>query len=219
MTAICPTPIHFCKVRVTRLNVDGTVAAAPNNHVVSQYPASLQVDPDVLAGTESNLVGGCDCLAATYRGKDKLMRMNLTLQMTDVEPALVELLTGGAVVTAANGDLIGNSFPTQTDCSSAGQPPVAIEGWQDNWQGDRQALTPYQYTRWTFRMSFWQWDTFTLQNDFLQPTFKGYTRSNPNFTSAAYNDWPSGASLTNFGGYFFDSVQPAAYCGYSPVST
>lgn len=216
---ICPTPIHLCKVRFTRLNTDGTVATGPNNHVVSQFPASLQVDPDVLPGEAKNIVGGCDCLAVTYRGKDKLMRLNLTLVMTDVEPALIELLTGSPIVTAASGDLIGNSFPVQTDCTVAGQPPVAVEGWSDNWLQDRQALTPYQYTRWVFRMAFFQWDTFTLQNDFMQPSFKGYTRSNPNFTSAAYNDWPAGAVLNNIGGYFYDSTQPAAYCGYSPSST
>lgn len=216
---ICPTPIHFCKLRVTRLNVDGTVTPGPNNHVVSDKPASLQVDPDVLQGDTKNLIGGCDCLQATYRGKDKLMRLNFTLQLTAIEPALIELLTGGALVTATSGDLIGNSFPVQYSCSVTGQPPVAIEGWVDNWQGDRQSLTPYQYTRWVWRMSFWEWDTFTLQNDFMQPSFKGYSRSNPNFTSAAYGDWPAGAVMTDIGGYMFDSTQPAAYCGYSPSST
>lgn len=216
---ICPTPIHICKLRVTRLNVDGTVAAGPNNHAVSQYPVSMQVDPDVLAGDEKNVVGGCDCLAVTYRGKDKLMRLNLSLVFADIEPALIEILTGSPIVTAANGDLIGNSFPIQYNCSVSGQPPVAIEAWQDNWINDRQALTPYQYTRWVWRMAFFEWDTFTLQNDFMQPAFKGYTRSNPNFTSAAYNDWPAGAVMTDIGGYMYDLTQPAAYCGYSPSST
>lgn len=216
---ICPTPIHFCKARFTRLNVDGSVAASPNNHVVSQFPGSLQVDPDILQGDTKNIIGGCDCLAVTYRGKDKLMRLNLTLTMTDVEPALFELLTGSPIVTSASGDLIGNSFPVQTDCTQAGQPPVAIEAWSDNWIQDRQASSPYQYTRWMFRMSFWQWGAFTVENDFMQPQFSGYTRSNPGFTSTAYNDWPAGAVINNIGGYFFDNTQPAAYCGYSPSST
>lgn len=219
MAQICPTSIHVCRARVTRLNADGSVAAAPNNHVVTTSIVSLEVQPEVLAGEAKQLVGGCDCICVSYKGKDKLMRFNLTLQMCDVEPALVDILTGSGTLVNGSSELIGNSFPDQIDCSTSGQPATALEVWSDAWTEDRQVASPNQYIRWIFKMAFWQFDNWKLENDFMVPSFKGFTRQNPNFANA-YVDYPAGVTTVgNLGGYFWDSAAPAAYCGYSSTST
>jgi hypothetical protein len=217
MANLCPTPIHLCRIRVTRLSATGAIAAAPNNHYVSDKPMLMTIDPDVSEGEVKTLIGGCDCAQATYRGYDKLLRFNLTLQMAALEPGLAEILTGATMLTNVATELVGNSFPIQNSCSLPTQPPSAIEAWQDMWIGDAQNANP-RYVRWTFPMAFWQMDTATLENDFLQVQYKGFTRAN--VWANPYVDFPTGiASIGTNGAWFWDNAIPAAYCGYSPTST
>lgn len=217
MANLCPSPIHICRTRHTRLTAAGAVASAPSNHYVSDKPMLLTIDPDLSAGETKTLIGGCDCAQATYRGPDKLLRFNLTLQLAALEPGLVELLTGATILTNASTELIGASFPIQSSCANPTQPPSALEAWQDLWIGDGQNANP-RYVRWVFPMTFWQMDTTTLQNDFLQVQFKGYTRQNT--WANPYIDFPTGvSSIGTQGAFFWDNTIPAAYCGYSTTST
>lgn len=219
MANLCPTTIHLCRVRHTRLNADGTVASAPNNHVVTASPMTLEITPDVLQGDSKDLIGGCDCLLATYRGKDKLRRWNLKLTMGDIEPAQIELMTGAGLLVNGVSENIGNTFPTsQLTCTGASQPPSALEAWSDLWIGDNQPQTGARYIRWIFPMTFWQPDAWTLQNDLGGFAFTGFTRTNP--WNNPYIDFPTGVTaIPGQGGFFYDSTIPAAYCGYSTTST
>lgn len=220
MANICPTPIHICRIRVTRL-VEGTgvVAAAPNNHVVSDKPMVLGITPEIEQGEDKTLIGGCDCVAVAYKGRDKLKRFNLELTMTAWEPALVEILTGSAVLTNASSENIGNSWTDQNSCSAALNAPVAVEAWQDLWVGDAQVSNP-RYVRWVFPYSYFQVSDWSLENDWATPKFAGYTRKNPNAWANPYVDFPTGlTTLPGQGGYFWDNAVPAAYCGYSTTST
>lgn len=221
MANICPTSLHICRIRLTRLTSTGAVAAAPNNHVVSANPMQMTMEPEIQEGTSSILIGGCDCPIVTYRGKDKLLRWNLTLQMGTLEPAMVEILTGGALLSNGSAEPIGGNWPLQLTCTSTAQPDVAIEAWSENYIGDRPNAT-YPYIRWVFPSSSWQWDTATLENDFQTPQFKGFTRTNTLWTNP-YVDLPTG--VTSSGGaigsgtWFFDSTIPTPVCGYSTFST
>lgn len=219
MANLCPTTLHLCRVRHTRLNPDGTVAAAPNNHVVTSNPMTLEITPDVLAGDTKDLIGGCDCVIATYRGKDKLRRFNLKLTMGTIEPAQIELMLGAGLFVNGSSENIGASWPTsQISCSGAQAPPSAIEAWSDLWIGDNQPQTGPRYIRWIFPMTFWQLDAWTLQNDLAGFGFTGFTRSNP--WANPYIDFPTGVTtVPGQGGFFFDSTIPSAYCGYSTTST
>lgn len=220
-TAICPGSIHVCKARFSRLNADGTFKGGANNHVVTDSILSVDFTPEIKAGDAKEIVAGCDCIDLAYRGYDKLLRFNLGFQLSRINPALVELLTGAALIsdTSTLPVPIGNVFPNQLACSSTPQPPVAVEFWTDAWINDRQVDPPARYIRWVFPMSFWQIDASTLANDFFLPTFKGFTRQNPNWANF-YGDWPAGVAGSLVGGaYFWDTTQPGAACGYSSFST
>lgn len=220
MPNLCPTPIHICRIRVTRLvEPTGAIASAPNNHVVSDRPMVLSITPEIEEGEDKTLIGGCDCIAATYKGRDKLKRFTLELTQTAWEPALVEILTGAALLTNAATENIGNAWADQLSCSSTLNAPVALEAWQDMWIGDAQNSNP-RYVRWVFPMSYWQISDWTLENDFSMPKFSGYTRKNPAAWVNPYVDFPTGlTTLPGQGGYFWDNTVPAAYCGYSTTST
>jgi hypothetical protein len=221
-TAIAPTSIHLCAGRFSRLTTLGAFAGGTNNHVVTNNLMTLTVDPEVKVGEAKELIGGCDCIAVSYRGYDKLLRFNLTLQLAAMEPAVIELMLG-ATIQVDNSTLpvpIGVEFPNQLNCAQPTQPPVACEFWSDNWLNDRQASSPFQYVRWVFPMTFWQIDTFKLENDFLQMQLKGFSRSNPSFINP-YADWPAGITASSAGlpRYFFDATRPIAVVGYSGGST
>lgn len=220
-TAICPGSIHVCKARFSRLNADGTWKGGSNNHVVTDAIMSVDFAPEIKEGESKEVVTGCDQIGLAYKGYDKLLRFNLSFQMVTLSPSLIELLTGAAVLvdTSSVPVPVGNVFPQQLSASSTPQPPVAVEFWTDTWQNDRQVDSPNRYIRWVFPMSFWQIDASKLENDFFLPSFKGFTRQNPNWANV-YGDWPAGIAGSFVGGaYFWDNTQPAAVCGYSTTST
>lgn len=218
MAAICGNSLHICFIRVTRLNADGTVADAPNNHVVSDSPMMLTNAPEILAGEQKNLIGGCDCVNASYRGKDKLLHWNLTLQVAELSPALLEMLIGGGLQVDGGGDPIGMDWPSQVICSDDQQPPVALEAWSDLWVGDAPSADAGPYIRWVWPMAFFQLSSMNLENEFLLPQVEGYSRTNSNFGDA-YGDLPAGVVPSPTGGFFYDSTVPTAVCGYSSSST
>lgn len=218
MANICGNSIHICAIRVTRLDSDGTVAAAPNNHVVSGNPMLLTVEPEIVEGDSKNLIGGCDCINASYKGYNKLLRWNLTLQMVALEPALIEMITGASLQVNGTAEPVGVQWPNQVLCSEPSQPPVALEAWTDLWVGDAQNPGAVRYIRWTFPMTFWQMDSFNLENDFLLPQFTGFSRTNSAFGDA-YADLPAGVVASATGGFFYDDTIPTPVCGYSSSST
>jgi hypothetical protein len=177
----------------------------------------LGATPQIEAGQDKTLVGGCDCIVAQYRGYDKLKYFTLELDLAILEPALIELLTGASAITST-GDVIGNWWQSaQTfNCATTVQPNVCFEGWQDTWNNDRQASTPFRYVHWIWPSSFWQIAAMTLQNDFNQPKLTGFTRGNSNWTDI-YRDLPE--LPQPLGGYFFTDKIPAGdTCGYQTHS-
>lgn len=210
--AECLAAIHLCRVRATRLNADGTPKAGPNNSYVTDKPLVINVTPVLEAGADKTVVGGCDCIVATYRGKDKLKRFDLELDLAVIEPALKEILLGSPVIIDGTNGPIGNWWTEQAfDCSSEVQPNVALEGWQTAWDDDAPSPV-YPYVHWVWPSSFWQIGAHSLQNDFAQPKLTGYTRGNPNWGLGIYGDQPEAAG--RLGGYFYSHTIPAASCGY-----
>lgn len=220
-TPICTAAIHLCAIRATRLDQLGNPTPGPNNFYVSVNPIQLLVKPTLEAGQDKTLIGGCDCIIATYRGFDKLKRFELELDLGMLEPGLIEMLTGGAAIIDATsastaGTPIGVWWPSQLDCASPQQPNVAFEGWQDLWQSDHAAATPYKYVRWIWPSTHWQISDAALMNDFAQPKMAGYTRGNPQWGLGPYHDLPQ--ACQPMGGFFYDNVRPAGSCGYQTTT-
>lgn len=215
MAGECFAAIHLCRIRATRLDATGNVEAGPNNLVVTDKPIQLGITPVLEQGQDKTLTGGCDCIVATYRGYDKLKRFDLELDLGALDPALIELLTGGEAIL--DGDVpIGVQFSSQQfECSGPPTPNVAIEAWQDAWDVDHQA-DAFPYVRWIFPSSFWQFGAQTLQNDFLQPKLTGFTRGNDVWGEGPYGDQPE--SINSLGGFFYDDTLPEATCGYQTAA-
>lgn len=210
MAAECLASIHLCRIRVTRLNALGNLTAGPNNSYVSDKPISLGVTPNIETGSDTVLKGGCDTIVAQKKGDDLLKRFDLQLDLGALEPALVEMLTGGAAILAG-ADPIGVWWPLGTTVA----PKVAFEGWSDAWEDDHQ-FTALPYVHWIFPATKWQVGPVTLQNDFATPQLNGASVGNPNFGLGPYLDLPEAAHSN--GGYFYSATTPAAGCGYKSVA-
>lgn len=215
---VCPTMLHICRIRVTRLNADGTIAAGPNNSIVSDSIIDLTWNPVILAGDERDLTGGCDCILATFKGRDKHKRFDLALHNGKLEFALLEMMTGSALITDTSTVPVpvGVQFPTNNviGCNVT-RPNVAVEAWADLLDGDHVPTdTSFRFARVVFPMSEWRWDNNTMQNDFQPTALAGFTKSNPNWHDV-YTDMPFGRTIGSGGGIIMDSAMPNPTCGYS----
>jgi len=215
MSAICASAIHLCRVRATRLDSLGNPYNGPNNVYVSDRPMTITVTPQIEAGQDRTLVGGCDCIVAQYRGYDKLKYFTLEMDLATLEPAMIEMLVGADAIVDS-GVVIGNWWPSQVNCSDTVQPNVCFEGWQDTWEDDHPMPAPYQYVHWIYPSSFWQIAAHTLQNDFNQPRITGFTRANSQWGLGIYGDLPEAAGP--LGGYFYTDTIPTAECAYQTFS-
>lgn len=211
MSAICGSTIKICRTRVTRLDSVGNPEAGPNNVYVTDKQLMLTATPQIEAGVERTLVGGCDCIVAHYHGYDKLKFFTLELDMGTIEPALIEMLIGADAITEG-GSVAGDWWPSQLSCSDAAQPNVCFEAWTDRWQDDAPAASPVRYMHWIWPSSFWQIAPYTLQLDFLQPKFTAFTRANSNWGLGIYGDQPEAAGP--LGGFFPTDTLPDALCDY-----
>lgn len=217
MSNICANLIHVCRLRVTRLNADGTTAAGPNNAYVTDQLMSLGYDVDTEEGDEHILKSGCGRLLASLKDDDAFKRFTFSLDLAAMEPGLQEMLTGGTIITAPNGDLIGVNFPLP----STVQPKVGIEAWVDNVinGGDYPAVgTNQRYTRFIWPATKWRVAGSSLENDFIPESVEGFSMLNSVWGVGPHND-QGGRAIGAAGGKLQSDVLPTVVCGYKTVGS
>lgn len=212
MSAICGPAIKLCAVRVTRLDSLGNPSPGPNNVYITDKAMMIAAKPVIEAGSDNTLLGGCDCIIATRRGTDKLKRFDLELDLGVLEPGLFEMMLGAPAILDGSGFPIGVHWPNQLSCSDPQQPNVCFEGWQDLWEDDHQASSPYPYVHWVWPSTSWTLSDLSLQNDFNQPKFTGYSRGNPNWGLGLFSDTPE--HVGPLGDFFYCATIPVGACGY-----
>lgn len=210
MAAACGASLHICALRVTKLDAVGNVASESNNSYVTNQVMQVQLNPNILAGIDSDLVGGCDCVLASYRGVDKLKRFEFQVDMGAMEPILVAMLIGAAQIADAT-DIVGVAWPAPVECGST-PPNVAVEFWTDHWVED--APDPvYPYIHHVYPSSYWQIGQQTFQNDFARPPLNGFSRKNPQWGAGPYGDGPPDSEDISRGGWWKTAdVPPEADC-------
>lgn len=217
---ICAVPLHVCRIRVTRLAADGSVAAGPNNVYVSDEIVTVGKNPNLETGQESNLVNGCGCIVATRKDPDRLKRYDFTMNQSALEPALQEMMVGATVILDESTDPvpIGNWHPNQIGCDF--EPSyVAFEFWVDAWVDDAPSVD-WPYIHFLYPRMSWQEGNQTYGNEFTQPVLNGFTRSNDSWGEGVHGDQPEAVPTGVPGGWWYeDSVLPTAECGYQTVTT
>lgn len=224
-TVPCGISLGVCRLRVTLLDSTGCVASAADNSYVLSDLVSVQVTPNVETGTDTTLIGGCGCKIASYKAPDTIKRYDLTLTTPTKSAALEGLLTGGDVLydDSTTPVPVGYAFPVALGCEEE-VAPVAIEFWTKNWVDDAQD-PDLPWIHWVFPQSLWSPGGFTVNNDFSQPDFTGFSRTNACWGDGPYGDGPEaiyGASAFSIetGGWFYTPTDPpaASDCNYDTVT-
>lgn len=217
---ICPTTLHLCRTRVTRLLADLTVAPAPNNAYVTESQIKLAYTVDVTNGASQELITGCNKPRVTYRQPDRFNRFGFSLDLSALEPALVEMMTGATLILDGSAIPIPAGFNWPAVGSSP--PPVAIEAWVDNWINDAQAAAPFRYTRYIWPATYWRPDDGTLENDFKTESLAGFSQQNAGWGVGPYGDQLVGGAAKAVGangGVLYSDTMPSPVCGYKSTAS
>lgn len=219
----CGISLGACRLRVTLLDEVGCVSDSDDNSIVLGDLIQVQMTPNIETGADTSLIGGCGCKIASFKAPDTLKRYDLQIDTPVKSAALEAMLLGGTVLddNSTSPVPVGMSFPTALGCGEE-QLPVAIEVWTKHWVNDAQD-PDLPWIHWVFPQSLWQYGQQTLQNDFAQPSFVGFTRTNTCWGDGPYGDGPEATYGTAFdistGGWFYTPTDPPdANCTPSTVT-
>lgn len=223
-TTPCGISLGVCRLRVTKIDgTTGCVTSEADNSFVLGDITTVQVAPNVETGADLTLINGCGCKIATYKAQDILKRFDLTLTTPVKSAALESLLTDGGVLfdNSTSPVPVGYSNPTDIDCDD--QQPVAVEFWTKNWVDDAQD-GDLPWIHWVYPYSLWTPGSATAGNDFANPDFVGFTRSNDCWGDGPYGDGPeaiygaSDFSLATGGWFYTPEDPPEATCDFGTVT-
>lgn len=102
--------IQGCALRIARLNSDGSISAASATGMAQDDKALIKftATPVVEAGVEMNPKSACGALLASVKDFDRIKRWNGQLDLGDIDFDKMEMIGGGALITA--GTKTGRTF-------------------------------------------------------------------------------------------------------------
>lgn len=123
--------IQACALRVTRLGGDGSSPAGANSMIVTDSLITLGVSVQKEDGEEFIVKNACGAIKHSYKDDDKFKRLDLSLNFTDPDVELLEMTTGGTLITSG-GMSIGYALQAVGAGSGNG---VCVEAWSKAWKG------------------------------------------------------------------------------------
>jgi hypothetical protein len=203
----CAASLYVCRFRVARLNADGSPKVGANNMVVSEALARLSWEPELEAGTEHVQKNGCGDVYASYKKRDQVKRLTMTLDLVTPDPDLQEILVGGEVLDNGN----GYAYP---DLGDTNDDKVSIEAWSKALvNGEVDDTLPWIW--WVFPETSWQYGARALEESFMGLPFTGSATENSNWDNGPANDWPE-ISTQVCQHLRIDDI-PDADCGYQAI--
>ncbi len=217
MSLECASTVELCAIRATRLTDTGAVAAGPDNVYVVQDVIQLQFTPNINAGAEHQLLGGCGgCIIASKSDEDTLTRYDLTVQTGRLEPGFMEMMLGATVIEDTNGP-IGFLQGEKRSCGTP-QPRVAFEGWSKRWTVDDEQDPQFPWWHWIWPSVAWVPAQNTLQADFGPVELAGKSAANSAWGFGPYGDQPVDVGANQIGVWADAMDLPTATCAYSTVT-
>lgn len=226
MSANCVGSLQVCRLRVAQLTAGGLPDAGSDTGYVSDAIIQANITVELESGDDFVLKNGCGNLCQTFKDADRVKRVNIDMELCQLDSELVGLLVGADTFTDG-GETIGASLPSSTDTPSYG---VALELWTKAWDSNQQAnasliggsSNDVLYFRWFFPFVRFQLGAMTLQNDILRIPVAGYGQENDDMPAEGpFQDFPNGVEsaggIVTAGGWFLDDTLPAAQCGYISV--
>lgn len=216
MAVNCGKVFGLCAVRFTLLDADGNVAAGPGNSYVTDKQISVAMTPNIDTGNTFSSRNGCGCSLAKFKVPDVFNWWEFAFVDGALEPEMEALITGAAEIT--NGaDVVGIHGPEPLSCSE-GERQVAVELWTKHIVNSKQD-SAYPWIHWVFPNSVWQFNDNTAQEDFLDPAYQGFSRSNDLWGAGPYGDGPpDGSDVTEWAKWKTAIDPPAGNCASASVT-
>lgn len=208
----CLSAVMACRIRVSRLNADGSLDPGDENMYVSDAVISIGSNPDVEAGTVLTQKNGCGNVCVRRRSDDVTLAYNLTMNLCQLDAELIEILAGGTLITVG-GVTVGYKRPLST----ATKPAVCFEAWQEARSGQSQASEAGDllWWHWVWPHVKWTAGEHTLAEEVLTVPLNGYAEENEQMGTGPAADWP--ALITEAEAWFLDDEIPDAVCGYQEL--
>lgn len=213
----CASTLKAVAMRVMRNASTGRPAVGASNKYVTDslvLVGHTPVTPD-RGRLELFNGNGNQCVLAIDPPK-AVESATLNLSLCGLDAELIEILSGGSVITAAT-DSIGYLAPTDATINPNG---VSIEVWTIAQAGRSRALKGGlpAYWRWFWPNTRWQAGEVTLQNDVSVIPLTGVAEPGPGWTTGLTADPVPVTVGDSVYGYFLDTTIPVPSCGYSAVA-
>lgn len=179
--------LQVCRMRLTRLESDGTPDAGAGNLYVTDQLITMTVGVELSEGDDFEQKNGCGAVCLTYKDCDRVKRLTLAADLCSAEPELTELMIGAGDLIADGGNTIGYAYPEvgAADCPLG----VSAELWTKNIDDGTQH-PDYPWIRWVAPKTFWQFGDKTFENNPMVHSFTGFGQQNDNWLDGPANDWP-----------------------------
>lgn len=186
--------IQGVSIRVTRLDAAGNLMTGTDDSYTTSAFMRISFTPEYEEGDEITEKGANGVVQVTYKAPDTLKRITMELAITEPDPELSALLSGGLLLRKnlgtsddPNNKSIGWAAPGVGD-DPAGNG-VAIEAWSHAIKDGKRAST-LPYFHWVFPYAkLRQSGDRVIENGMLANTFEGYGLGNPNFKSGLDGRW------------------------------
>lgn len=213
----CYGSIQACRLRIGALDDSGAPDPGLTNLVVTDALIQVQTSYEIETGQEFTQKNGCGEICQTFKEEDKIKRVNLELQLCQLDYELLVLMLGatainGTDLVSAGSAVIGYDLPSSTAGTSNG---VSMEAWTKAWDGGSQPNSfggDPLYHHFVWPKTTWVPGQRTLQSGILVVPLTGIGTENPAIGDGPANDFPftnpSGAEQA-----FLDDTIPEAACG------
>lgn len=212
----CAQSLQVCGFRVARLNSLGFPIAGAGNGYTSKAPIDATIVLDYLMGAQLQQLQGCGYLNAFFHAPNVLKEISLTMNITDLDSELIQLLTTPDMsVITESGTSNGIMFPAIGACAPSQQVGVSVELFTKRWAGCAQPTDGLLYWQWVIPRAFLHVTQFAQKNDFMPIPITGYANTNPNWGIGPWGDAP--VAVTTVGGVFARANLPVSACGLQSV--
>lgn len=208
----CLSSVYATRLRVSRLHDDGSLDPGSTNSYVSDGLVSIGQTPNVQTGEEFTQRSGGGGVCVYVTEQDVIVRYDLALSLCQLDAELIEILTGGRVLSVG-GVTVGFAVPSL----DAVAPSVLVEAWSEAREGSAQASEDGAALYWHHVWTNVQWTlgAFTLERGILTVPLTGKAVENPAMGLGPGSDWPE--IITEAYAWFLDDDVPDAVCGYQTL--
>lgn len=206
MATECFKLLQFCRIRIADLYSNGVPAQGAKSLYVSDQQISLTIALNLSTGDDFEQKTGCGDVCFSFKDRDKIKNLNLTLSICTHEPELTQLLVGGDLLTSGS-DTVGYALPAVGSVGNVNG--VSLEGWTKNIRGSTLD-EDFPYVRWVFPRTYWTPSDKTFENGPIVAAFTGTGEENDNWFDGPVNDWDfESGRLWQYAG---DTALPTASC-------